>query len=277
METQNENVSPWTISSKLNSLGFEAEAHVDHEGQRLDILAYTPNGASLALEIKNWDQPTGEMISKARKESKLLSASARVDHAWIVIPSLPDAQPGEGVFNLDGLMKAAGQLITSEVDFGLQGSSGTHHGRPGYSSKREKKRIFVAMPFSEQFEDTYYLGIVPAARRASAVCVRVDQQSLSKQIVDVIYTEIRSADLVIADLTNANPNVTYELGFAHALQKRSIHISAAQPENLPFDLRQWSTEFYKFGSVHELTKKLSEMIQIVLAEIKTSKQGPRTG
>ncbi|HXQ34321.1 MAG TPA: hypothetical protein VN843_09930 [Anaerolineales bacterium] len=272
MQTENENASPWTISSKLNDLEFETDVNVDHNGQRLDLLAFTPNGISLAIEIKNWHHLTTEMISKAKKQSKLLAEAAEVNNAWIVIPSLPDAQQEDCVFNLNGSMKAAKALISLEPDFGLRGTHGTRQKKSGLSLNKEKRRVFVAMPFSEQFEDTYYLGIIPAARRASAICVRVDQQDLSKQIVETIYSEIRLSDMVIADLTNANPNVTYELGFAHALEKPSIHISANQPENLPFDLRQWSTHFYKFGSVHELTKKLSEMIQHILIENKYSKR-----
>ena len=99
----------------------------------------------------------------------------------------------------------------------------------------------------------------------------MDQNYLSYQAMDKMYTEIRLSDVVVADLTDANPNVTYELGFAHALNKPAIHISASNSEYLPFDLRQWSTLFYKFGKVHELTKKLSEMIQRTLTE----KAGPK--
>jgi hypothetical protein len=266
MAPKSNHISPWTIASKLQNLGFETQVEVDHEGQRLDVLAFTPNGSSLALEVKNWRQLDEEMIAKARKQSELLSKSAEVDNAWIVIPSLPSAHQETSVFNLDGLVRAAENLIGSEPDFGLRGTHGMRQRKPGSSEKKETKRIFVAMPFAEQFEDTYYLGIIPAARRASAVCIRVDQNYLSQQILDAIHTEIRLSDLVVADLTNANPNVTYELGFAHALKKPSIHISATQPEYLPFDLRQWSTQYYKFGNVHELARKLSDMIQHALAE-----------
>lgn len=270
MDTEKEHISPWTIASKLNALGFETEVETDHEGQRLDVLAFTPSGATLALELKDWQESNAEMIAKARKQSSLLSRSASVDFAWIVIPSLKDTEQSETIFNLNGLMRAAQNLVDSEPNFELRGTHGMHR-RKEKDPGRKAKRVFVAMPFAEQFEDTYYLGIVPAVKRASAVCVRVDQNYLSQQIVDKIHTEIRLSDIVVADLTNANPNVTYELGFAHALKKPAIHISATQPENLPFDLRQWSTCFYKFGNIHELVKKLSEMIQHVLVEKNESK------
>ena len=271
METVNKPISPWSIASELNTLGFETEVETDYEGQRLDLLAYTPGGATLVLELKNWQESNAEMIAKARKQSSLLSRAASVDYAWIVIPSLQDTEQTENVLNLEGLIRAARNLIDSEPIFELRGAHGTNQ-RKGKNLNRKAKRIFVAMPFAEQFEDTYYLGIVPTVKRASAVCVRVDQNYLSQQIVDKIHTEIRLADVVIADLTHANPNVTYELGFAHALNKSAIHISATQPENLPFDLRQWSTCFYKFGNIHELVKKLSDMVQHILAEKDDSKQ-----
>ena len=41
-----------------------------------------------------------------------------------------------------------------------------------------------------------------------------------KVIIDVICREIDDADLFIADLTGANPNVLFELGYAISKQKR---------------------------------------------------------
>lgn len=46
---------------------------------------------------------------------------------------------------------------------------------------------------------------------------------------------LRTADLVVADLTNRNPNVYYELGVRHTLQKPTIQIINAA-EEIPFDV-----------------------------------------
>ncbi len=55
---------------------------------------------------------------------------------------------------------------------------------------------------------------------------------------DVIYA-IDRADLVIADLTDRNPNVFYELGITHALGRPCVSVVEATDEPLPFDIRAY--------------------------------------
>jgi hypothetical protein len=63
---------------------------------------------------------------------------------------------------------------------------------------------------------------------------------------------IVEADLVVADLTDGNPNVYYELGLAHALRKRVILLTQ-EAAALPFDLRayrvvEYDTHFARIDS-----------------------------
>lgn len=58
--------------------------------------------------------------------------------------------------------------------------------------------------------------------------LRVAQYYSSGMIHEEIVSSIRDADLVIADLSGANPNVCYELGIAHALGKR-VFITSDDP------------------------------------------------
>jgi nucleoside 2-deoxyribosyltransferase len=51
---------------------------------------------------------------------------------------------------------------------------------------------------------------------------------------DVIYA-IDRADLVIADLTDANPNVFYKLGIVHALGRACITVVEERNDKIPFD------------------------------------------
>jgi nucleoside 2-deoxyribosyltransferase len=48
---------------------------------------------------------------------------------------------------------------------------------------------------------------------------RGDDRVLTKPILEKIVDFIRQADVVIADCSGRNPNVFYELGIAHALEK----------------------------------------------------------
>ena len=82
-----------------------------------------------------------------------------------------------------------------------------------------------------------------------------NQQSILKDIV----TGISSADVIIADLTGNNPNVFYELGLAHAMNKKVIIITQ-DIDDLPFDIKsyrafQYSMQFNKISELKEELKK----------------------
>jgi hypothetical protein len=53
-------------------------------------------------------------------------------------------------------------------------------------------------------------------------------------ITDKVINDIYDADLVVADLSELNPNAFYELGIRHAAAKPVIHIAAIGTK-LPFD------------------------------------------
>ena len=83
-----------------------------------------------------------------------------------------------------------------------------------------------------------------------------NQQNILADIIPPIY----DADIVLADLTGLNPNVMYELGIAHAFNKKTIVITRDDIGALPFDLKQYrakdySTHFKKFD---ELLKYLDK-------------------
>lgn len=65
--------------------------------------------------------------------------------------------------------------------------------------------------------------------------VRADRIADPGVITVQIIQMLRTADLVVADLTNRNPNVYYELGVRHTLQKPTIQIINAA-EEIPFDV-----------------------------------------
>ena len=54
---------------------------------------------------------------------------------------------------------------------------------------------------------------------------------------DVLVDAIASADFVIADISNASPNVFYELGYAHAMRKNTLMlVSKNASPKIPSDL-----------------------------------------
>jgi hypothetical protein len=63
---------------------------------------------------------------------------------------------------------------------------------------------------------------------------RADEDADPGMIGDRMISDIINAELVVADLTDPNPNAFYELGIRHSTEKPTIHI-AKMGTVLPFD------------------------------------------
>jgi hypothetical protein len=71
---------------------------------------------------------------------------------------------------------------------------------------------------------------------------RADEDSDPGMIGDRVISDIINAELVVADLTELNPNAFYELGIRHSTEKPTIHVARAET-TLPFDTVSHSTIF----------------------------------
>jgi len=98
-----------------------------------------------------------------------------------------------------------------------------------------ERTCFVIMPFAPSFDGIWQVVIKPAVEAINDECLRADDIFAPGSIIDDIIAAIRDADYIVADLTGRNPNVYYELGFAHALDKPVILITQDLTD-LPFDV-----------------------------------------
>lgn len=65
--------------------------------------------------------------------------------------------------------------------------------------------------------------------------IRADKINVPGLIDSQVIDFILNSELVIADLTKLNPNVFYEIGIRHVVQKPIIHINV-ENEKIPFDI-----------------------------------------
>jgi len=124
--------------------------------------------------------------------------------------------------------------------------------------KEGKPFAFVLMPFDSSFDDVYQLGVRAACEDVNVVCQRVDEQIFQEAILERIISQIRLADLLIAEMTGRNANVFFEVGFAQALGKRIILVTRSAAD-IPFDLRPFPHVVYG-GSIAKLKAELVRRI-----------------
>ena len=95
---------------------------------------------------------------------------------------------------------------------------------------------FVVMPFREPWcEDVYDFILRSVARLKGALTtVRADRISRFGRITDQVVEALRRSDLVIADITGNNPNVAWQLGYAHAQGKPCAVLLRRGSSDMPF-------------------------------------------
>jgi len=105
------------------------------------------------------------------------------------------------------------------------------------SVKGDDKSCFVVMPFGGIWDQYYEQIYEPAIRQTGLVAVRADDVFRAGSVLQVIVDLLVRSSVVLADITESNRNVHYELGLARALGKPTVLLA---PKGLPlfFDVGQ---------------------------------------
>lgn len=137
-----------------------------------------------------------------------------------------------------------------------------------------KETCFVLMPFSDPFNKYYEVIIAPAIEGCGIRSERADSLFGPANIVYDIWDGIKRAKILIAELTGRNPNVMYELGLAHAIEKPVILLTQ-DIADVPFDLRSLRCIVYNTKEpewANKLRDEISKYIIALLQEGKTKKR-----
>ena len=118
--------------------------------------------------------------------------------------------------------------------------------------------VFVVMPFGKKrdkthnyiidFDDIYNSAILPALNSVNdIVSIREDSELFGGIIHRTMYEKLVCTDIVLADLSNENPNVFYELGIRHAARPCSniLICNEDKERKIPFDISPLRIVFYK--------------------------------
>ena len=137
------------------------------------------------------------------------------------------------------------------------------------NQKKEQKNCFVIMPFSstnscteDEWNEIFKNVIKPAVEESgfNYKCERANSQF--ETIIEHILDKLNRSQLVIADITDRNPNVLYELGVRHTLGGPAIVI-AQKKEDIPFDLLHYPFKIYSWKTEKEkkeFKKEIKEAI-----------------
>ncbi|WP_430494080.1 hypothetical protein [Rossellomorea marisflavi] len=139
---------------------------------------------------------------------------------------------------------------------------------------RQKKKCFVVTPISGENTDTRRAAdgvidsvIIPVLEEMGFevdVAHRMyNTGSINKQVISRILND----ELVIANLSELNPNVMYELAIRHAVRKPVVQI-CEKGTKLPFDITDERTIFYvnDMSGVIELRRNMQTTVKLAIEE-----------
>ena len=127
---------------------------------------------------------------------------------------------------------------------------------------KERQRCFVIMPFdktTEQHTKAYWTGhfedFLKPLIEENPELEAYRSKPLRVDILREVITHLVVSPVVVADLTDSNPNVYWELGIRQSFKHGTVTIAEAGP-SLPFDISVKGTLFYHPGD-HVQTAKFS--------------------
>jgi len=134
---------------------------------------------------------------------------------------------------------------------------------------KNMKTCFVVSPVSDEGSeirknaDTLLKYIIkPVCEDKGFDVVRADQVNDAGSITQVILDHLETADLVIADLTEHNPNCFYEMGFRRRTNKPIIHLKRHDVK-IPSDvsvIRTFDYNLTDLDSVESIKDRLRKTI-----------------
>lgn len=263
------------VAAIYRALGGKVKQNVNLSGFQVDIVVEetTPSNQKIkiAVECKFYKDKIGNRIVNEFSRTIATLKNNRLIDKGVIISSSGFTQDASLVAENSGI-----ELLT--IDDLKQAASKSNIILPKIEEiekdiQKEKEVVikkitpigFIIMPFANDYDDIYHLGIREIINEIGASCERADEMKYVGGIIQKIQHSIQSCDFIIAEISEHNPNVYYEVGFAHAINKPVILLTK-NIENTPFDLRSYNHIIY--SNIMELRKKLKEMLINILKDKK---------
>jgi hypothetical protein len=109
-------------------------------------------------------------------------------------------------------------------------------GRP--AEVREKIDVFTLMPFNSKMQAVYTNHIKKLGDELGISIRRADEIFSPRPFMEKVWEGICACQLVLADCTERNPNVFYEIGIAHTVGKKVVLITRSD-DDIPSDIKHF--------------------------------------
>jgi len=141
------------------------------------------------------------------------------------------------------------------------------------------RTCYVIMPFSATSScktrqwTWIYKNIFKKAIESAGLDYECKRSTATRgSIIKGIIKDLDESWVVLADLTDKNPNIFYELGIRHSLHPKTILV-AQRRTDIPFDLRGYASHIYKWDT--EIgRRKFGNKIKSLLQEIGQAPERP---
>lgn len=119
------------------------------------------------------------------------------------------------------------------------------------------------MPLREKYNIVYSF-IEKACIDVQITPIRADKIQMPGIIIDQIWKNIKNSFCVIAEISECNCNVYYELGLSHAIEKPTILlIREDKIDSLPFDLKHIRCILYRNEELKNLYSEMCLQLQFL--------------
>ncbi|MFO0940045.1 MAG: hypothetical protein U0930_04695 [Pirellulales bacterium] len=109
---------------------------------------------------------------------------------------------------------------------------------------------FIIMPFLPELKAVRDVVADVVQRQKNGTAFRADDSYHPGSVIEQVKHSIAMADFCVADVSGANPNVLWEAGYAHGLNKPVIQI-CQDTASMPFDIRAMRTLEYSLDDLTE--------------------------
>jgi hypothetical protein len=140
-------------------------------------------------------------------------------------------------------------------------------------------KCFVIMPFTKPYLTIFENSVSAILRDEFKIkVIKADDIFRPGALVNKIHDLIREASFLIADISEKNPNVYYEVGFASALAKPVVFITKDKT-TVPFDVAHLPYIEYEYTppGMDDFEKRLRSVTRDLLDTIRTRSLGPKPG